>query len=131
MLTRLCSQEETLDHCLFDCHIIQRIWRKFWTWWSLSGPRFTFFVSFKSNSYFSADSSPRKLVFQAVCTMLLWLIWHWRNKLCHVKQEDSQRKKEEDIFLSVQRLSALWIGNRKPNLKLSMERWIQAPFDIH
>ena len=45
--------------------------------------------------------------------------------------EDKQKIKDENLFSSVIRLSAIWISNRNSSMNFDWDVWCKAPFDVH
>ncbi|GJR90437.1 hypothetical protein Tco_0214448 [Tanacetum coccineum] len=109
------NEEEDIEHCLIRCPHVLPIWRKVWSWWHL--PSYITFPSF-SITYISlgklvTHDSPRlKKAIHGVFQSALWAVWKWRNKLINSPPEAINTIKEEDIFLSIQRLTKTWISAR-------------------
>lgn len=110
----LCGLEvEDLDHCLFNCSKIDHLWRKVWSWCSISSLGMDSVQSFKNNLYTRDRDHVKSEMTHAILMVTLWLIWRWRNRILHSTQEEVVKIFQEDLFLVVQRMSPLWITNRK------------------
>ena len=69
-------------------------------------------------------------VFLAVCAVVIWQIWKWRNAILFAKGNDVAKTKLEDPFPVIQNLSKLWISNRKHNLKINWDNWCIFPLFV-
>ncbi|GKA70207.1 RNA-directed DNA polymerase, eukaryota, reverse transcriptase zinc-binding domain protein [Tanacetum coccineum] len=96
------SAIEEIDHCLIRCPMLNQIWRKVWSWWSLD--------------------------MRVYCS--LWAIWKWRNKIVNAMPKEIAHVKDEDIFPSIQRLAKVWIEGRSKSHEAHWSCWIARPFDI-
>ena len=121
------SVEETLDHCFFNCALIELIWRKLWSWWNLSTQRPSNLDSMKVDIYPVNEPNFPRLVFLATCVVALWMIWKWRNRMVFAESSDVERIKAEDLFPHIQRTAALWDKSRKPSITLDLEKWCLNP----
>ncbi|GJR55967.1 hypothetical protein Tco_1406488 [Tanacetum coccineum] len=65
--------------------------------------------------------------FHGVCYVVLWAIWHWRNRILHAFPLDVDSVRQEDIFPSIQWLYLLWISNRCPHTNRQWCGWVSNP----
>ena len=98
-----------------------------WGWWNISNGRTSSIEDFKYGQCIPAISSFPKKVFEATCLVSLWSIWHWRNRVLHANDSEIEKARNEDIFPSLQRLSAHWFAARLKKAKFDMQRWISSP----
>ncbi|GKD06854.1 hypothetical protein Tco_1181828 [Tanacetum coccineum] len=68
--------------------------------------------------------------FHLVRKVSLWALWKWRNKLVNADPVTTESITEEDIFLSIQRLSKTWISARFTQGYAAWDRWIIRPLNI-
>ncbi|KAJ9541001.1 hypothetical protein OSB04_027507 [Centaurea solstitialis] len=95
----LCNQEqESEDHFFFQCPSVQGTWRKLWAWWNVNLSVFSSLEVFKSELFGGENRRPVNLNLQAICMVLLWLIWKKRNPILYADVVDVKRLKDEDIF---------------------------------
>ncbi|GKC30332.1 hypothetical protein Tco_1037626 [Tanacetum coccineum] len=101
-----------------------------WAWWVLAPP-----VSFPSFSIYDISLGnlgfPNNPLLSKVLIRVFqcgsWGVWKWRNKVVNASDEDLNDAKNEDIFLSIQRLSKLWISARCKHMSLKWSSWIANP----
>ncbi|GJW58352.1 RNA-directed DNA polymerase, eukaryota, reverse transcriptase zinc-binding domain protein [Tanacetum coccineum] len=65
--------------------------------------------------------------FHEVCYVMLWAIWHWRNRILHASPHDVDSVRQEDIFPSIQRLSLIWISNICSRTNRQWCGWVSNP----
>ncbi|GJZ35303.1 hypothetical protein Tco_0581120 [Tanacetum coccineum] len=113
--------------CLVVCPRAKAIWRKIRSWWNLathvSFPSFDV-LDISMNKVVDLGCSRLNKVIQGVFQCGLWAIWKWRNKLDHASSNDRARVLQEDIFLSIQRLSKIWILARCKITGCNWSCWI-------
>nr|GEV35802.1 RNA-directed DNA polymerase, eukaryota, reverse transcriptase zinc-binding domain protein [Tanacetum cinerariifolium] len=122
---------ESTNHCFFSCPKIKILWLKIWNWWKAPG---SFNPSLedilKRITDFSKDKRVSK-TFHAVCMIVIWHVWTWRNKIIHAASiEEANSACHEDNFSVVQRLSLLWIFYRAPFRTRSWDLWVRQPYDL-
>ncbi|XP_071694387.1 uncharacterized protein [Rutidosis leptorrhynchoides] len=104
--------------CLF-CH--------FFDWWGLTDSLPIGVSNAVSSANFQVGSKLLNKVCLAAKYVLLWAIWHWRNKLINGLPEQRNLILKEDILARVKSLSHLWIFSRLPKIGIKMEDWINNP----
>ena len=123
------SVVETLDHCFFKCSCIDKVWRKFWSWWNQSALRPSNIDSVKSIIHSALDPKFPRSEFTASCAAALWMIWKWRNRILFAGSSEVDRIKVDDIFPHIQKMVAMWVKNRKPNTRLDLDKWCINPLE--
>ncbi|GKA96822.1 reverse transcriptase domain, reverse transcriptase zinc-binding domain protein, partial [Tanacetum coccineum] len=89
------------------------LWLKLLNWWKCGSPvSFSLADILLNRITFPGRSQRAVRALHRACYVPLWSIWRWRNKLLHASSMEVDGIKHEDIFLSIQRLSLLWISNR-------------------
>ncbi|KAJ9562718.1 hypothetical protein OSB04_007878 [Centaurea solstitialis] len=79
----------------------------------------------KFYSFVQQMGSHRKYggIFLAVCVVTLWQLWRWRNEILYVDDGSLFKKRCEDSFPIVHKLSKLWMANRNHKLQLNWNSW--------
>ncbi|KAJ9545577.1 hypothetical protein OSB04_025284 [Centaurea solstitialis] len=107
--------EESGDHCFFSCPISINVWRKVWAWCD------------HTNASALQGKCPNTVITHAIYSISLCSLWSWRNRILHGRPHDLNRIKQEDLFPSIQNLSALWVGNMGRSSKINWSGWCKSP----
>ncbi|GKC13749.1 RNA-directed DNA polymerase, eukaryota, reverse transcriptase zinc-binding domain protein [Tanacetum coccineum] len=106
------NKEEDIDRCLINCPCVLPIWKKVWSWWHL--PPLCTFPSFD--------------IKDIAMGMFASNGYSLSNKAMHGDRVDNI--KQEDIFLSIQRISKIWISACASSRPANWNCWIARPFDL-
>ncbi|KAL4553969.1 hypothetical protein LXL04_039915 [Taraxacum kok-saghyz] len=120
----MCKEEdETAMHTFHDCMIIKELWSKVKMWWSIQPPVPTCLEDLVEKMEIQAKSKTEKQLLFVVCAATLNQIWKNRNEA----QFHNKGIQVNDMFLNVQKESALWIESRAYKVELEKLLWVNSP----
>ncbi|GJW91452.1 RNA-directed DNA polymerase, eukaryota, reverse transcriptase zinc-binding domain protein [Tanacetum coccineum] len=100
----LCDREnevETMKHCLCLCPKAKLVWSKVYSWWRVNSTPGTSIHDISLGKVAPFENKWVAKCFHRVCYIVLWAIWHWRNRILHASPLDVDSVRQEDIFPSI------------------------------
>lgn len=111
---------ETINHVFFSCPMASDLWSLCGRWCGLVIPDFFTWTDWNTWLRELRMTCQKKKLLEAICLVLMWAIWMFRNSTCFAKQ----KPKKGDLFHNVVLKSFLWISNRCRKFSFVWANWL-------
>ncbi|GKV05597.1 hypothetical protein SLEP1_g17592 [Rubroshorea leprosula] len=123
MMCSWCStEEESLNHLLFNCLYSWKIWTFCYAWWDFSSAAQVNVKSHYEQHMGLNQKKELKEAWRVIWLTTIWTLWVWRNQKVFGKDQDS----EEEAGELIKHRSFHWLkANLYPNLHQDL--WKEDP----
>ena len=120
---RCSSEVESMDHALYGCVELRRLWNAVAHWWNIDIRNVLKLSNLLEMSMDGVDGNSTPHLWEEVVWSFLYLIWSHRNRMVF----ERCNRKLEDQFLEFQRTSYEWIDQKMGNGRIEWATWISTP----
>ena len=119
-----CAKEvESLNHALFLCDEVNKLWREVARWWREDAANFGSLEDLLESSTNGEVTNHKPKLWKEVVWAFLYLIWSHRNRIIFKREQ----RKLSDLVLEFQRKSFEWIASRIHGKHLDWVTWLSDP----
>ncbi|GKB14249.1 hypothetical protein Tco_0848172 [Tanacetum coccineum] len=111
---------------MFNRPKVKTVWSKCYDWWDILSPMINNVDNIGNDATFQGGKKGVAKIFHGVCLITIWVVWRWRNRVVHAKDQ-KQKIRSEDIFPQIQIISLSWISNRCKLIGFDWSRWVNNP----
>lgn len=120
---RCLKEVETVNHALFRCEEVYKIWQAVARWWNMDIGRFETVNELLDCGGSSGESGSCPKLWIEMVWSVLYPLWSNRNRIVFEKCD----RKVEDLMFDFQRISFEWIASRVRRKRIDWNVWIASP----